>query len=265
MKNFKGGKMTIQEFKQEEFNKFELDNSIIGLFEKEVTLKSKRKSRWYVNWRNPLEDVYLREVTANYVLSFVNKIGLEVDTFYGVPEGATKLGLKCQDLNAKNSENYGPGSHALPMGRGKPKSHGDPKDRYFLGIPRGKTVVIEDVTTTGGSLLETIANLKEAEVNVVAAIGLTNRMELTPIPNIDDPEIAEKFREIYKRAAGTIYISEMSVKEAVNTTGVKYFAMSNGIELLPMIYKKLNPGIEIARSIEKEFEIYGVEKLKLEV
>jgi orotate phosphoribosyltransferase-like protein len=37
-----------------------------------------------------------------------------------------------------------------------------PKDKFFVGVPKGKTIVIEDVTTTGGSLIETLNGLKEA-------------------------------------------------------------------------------------------------------
>ena len=35
------------------------------------------------------------------------------------------------------------------MGRAKPKQHGSPEDKYFVGEPNGKIVVLEDVTTTG--------------------------------------------------------------------------------------------------------------------
>lgn len=253
------------QFNQEKFNKFILDNNVVGLFKEVVTLKSRRKSGWYVNWRNPLEDVYLTDVVSDFVLDFAEDNGLEVDTFYGVPEGATKLGVICTYKNATGSKIYKPGSHVLSMGRGKPKDHGLAKDRYFLGVPKGRTAIIEDVTTTGGSLLERIGQLKEAEVNVVAAIGLTNRMELTPILEMDDPDVIAKFMEIYKNATGQKYIKPMGVEQAVDNTGVKYFSMSDAIRLLPSVYKKLMPGTDIAKSIENEFVTFGVDKIDLGV
>lgn len=229
-------------FNQEEFNKFVLDNNVVGFFEQPIKLKSGRMSNWYVNWRNIAGDVFLLNQLAEYVTAFTKEaftkdLGLHPNCFYGVPEGATKIGLFTQDKWAKESPNYGPNSHVLPMGRGKPKEHGDPKDKYFVGQPKGRTIILEDVTTTGGSLLNTIDNLIEAEIPVIAAFGLTNRMELR-----DDGQ---------------------SVQEAVESKDVLYFSLSNGLDLLPEAYRKLNPGENIAKAIEAEFQQYGVEKLKL--
>ncbi|MBU0590953.1 hypothetical protein KKF81_07495 [Candidatus Micrarchaeota archaeon] len=227
----------MTEFNQEEFNKFVLDNNVVGFFKEPIKLKSGRMSNWYVNWRTPTSDVFLIDKLTEYVLAFTKDNGLQPDCFYGVPEGATKLGVLTQYKWAKKAENYGNGSHVLPMGRGKPKEHGAPKDKYFVGQPQGKTIVIEDVTTTGGSLLTTIDALKEAGIEVIAAFGLTNRMELR-----DDGK---------------------SVKQAVEEKEVPYLALSSGLKLLPKAYEKLKPGKEIAKAIEEEFEKYGVEKLKL--
>ena len=227
----------MAKFNQEEFNQFILENEVVSFFEEPITLKSGRRSHWYVNWRNVAEDVFLLDKLTDYVFAFVEDLGLVPDCFYGVPEGATKLGVLTQYEWAKNSPNYGPGSHILPMGKGKPKDHGEPKDRFFLGQPKGKIIILEDVTTTGSSLLETIDNLKQTEAQIIAAIGLTNRMELR-----DDGK---------------------SVKEAVEEKGVPYLQMSNALELLPLAYERLKPREEIAKKVEEEFEKYGVEKLKL--
>lgn len=224
-------------FNKEEFSKFIADNNVYGFFEEAITLKSGRKSHFYANWRNVVEDVWLTDRTAEYVISFVEQIGLEADTFYGVPEGATKLGLITQFKWAHRFSNYSRGSHALAMGRARPKDHGAPQDRYFVGVPRGNVVVIEDVTTTGGSLLETLAALTEAGVHIAGVISLTNRME--------------------KRDDG------LSVEEAIQKKGFSFYSMSSSLELLPAMYQKLQPGEHIADAIEKEFREYGVRELKL--
>jgi len=227
----------MTKFNQEKFNQFILENKVVGFFEEPITLKSGRLSHWYVNWRNVAEDVFLSDKLSDYVMAFVEDLGLQPDCFYGVPEGATKLGIITQYKWAKESKNYGLGSHILPMGRGKPKDHGKLKDRFFLGQPKGKVVILEDVTTTGSSLLETIDNLTQAKIQIIAAIGLTNRMEMG-----DDGK---------------------SVKETVEAKGAPYLQMSNALELLPLAYEKLKPGEEIAKKVEEEFQEYGVEKLKL--
>jgi orotate phosphoribosyltransferase len=158
-------------FIQEEFNEFMIEHGVIGFFEKPVALKSKRKSHYYVNWRDVTNNAYLLDKLTDYILGFVNELGLEVDCFVGVPEGATKTAIITQYKFAKSQQDFDTKRYSLSMIRGKPKSHGLPKDRFFIGVPEGKTILIEDVTTTGSSLLSTIYNLKEAGVELVGAIG----------------------------------------------------------------------------------------------
>ena len=224
-------------FNQEEFNNFVLDRNVIGFFKEPRTLASGRESHWYANWRNVASDVCSLDILADYVLGFIENTGLQPDCYYGVPEGATKLGIITQYKLAMRSPFHRFGSHSLAMGRGKPKNHGDPKNKYFIGQPIGKTIVLEDVTTTGGSLLRTIDNLLEVKTKIIAAVSLINRMELG--------------------------YDGHSIKEAIETKRIPYLSMSNALELLPKAYKLLNPGENIAKAIEEEFERYGVEKLKL--
>ena len=133
-----------------------------------------------------------------------------------------------------NNENQ-----ALVIGRGKPKEHGDPKDKYFIGPvkERDKVIVVEDVTTTGGSLIDTIKHLQESNIDIVAAIGLVNRME--------------------KRDDGK------SVEQVVNELNVSYFALGNSIELLPMARDISKPSDSVLEEVEKYFDQYGIEPLKL--
>jgi len=224
-------------FDQAAFNRFIMEHNVYGFFDRAVTLKSGRTSHFYANWRAVVEDVFLTERLAAFVLDFVADQQLAVDTFYGVPEGATKLGIIAQLTWAKRQDNYGPGSHCLVMGRAKPKEHGLPRDRYFVGQPRGKVVVLEDVTTTGGSLLVTVEQLRDAEIEISAAISLTNRME--------------------KRDDG------QSVEELFRKKGLAYLSMSSALDILPQVYQRLNPGEKIGRAIEEEFARYGVSPLKL--
>lgn len=224
-------------FNQNKFNRFVLDNYVVGFFKTPVTLKSGRESHWYVNWRTVTEDVYLTDKLTDFLLAFIEHEKLKPDCFFGVPEGATKLAVITQYKYAKEQDDYGPDNYPLAMGRGKPKEHGDPKDRYFLGMPEGNTIVLEDVTTTGGSLLTMIKALKGAGVNVIAAIGLTNRME--------------------KRDDGK------SVGDAVAELGVKYYAMSDATELLPLAYEQLSPGEEIGAKVEEYFKKYGTKEVVL--
>lgn len=235
-------------FSQDRFNSFVLQNNIIGFFENPVTLKSGRSSSWYVNWRDVSEDVFLMDELLDFVLGFTldllnqGKLKREPRCFYGVPEGATKLGILTQYKWALESPDFGSGTHALAMGRGKPKDHGDPKDKYFVGQPRGETIILEDVTTTGGSLITTIKSLLAVEVPIVAAFGLTNRMEKR-----DDGKTVED-------AIGEF----MSLG-----TKIPYFHLSSALDLLPKACQTAKPSQSILSSIENEFKLHGVREIRL--
>lgn len=222
---------------KEKFMQFVLKNHVIGFFKEPITLKSGRLSYWYVNWRNVAEDVFLIDQLSDYLLSYVEFKELSINCFYGVPEGATKLGVITQFKWAKKQREYKKNKYVLSMGRAIPKHHGAPKDKYFLGQPKGNVVVLEDTTTTGGSLIDSIKNLQDLGVNIIAALSLTNRNEL--------------------REDG------LSVKEYINNLGIDFFALSDALDLLPLLYKQSDISQEIAKKVEQYFQEYGVEKLTL--
>lgn len=227
----------MKKFNQQKFNQFIIENKVIGFFEKPVLLKSKRESHFYINWRNVLEDVWLTDKLLDFVLDFVEDLKLKVDCFLGIPEGATKLGILVQYKFAKKSKNFKKGKFVLPMIRAKEKEHGMEKDRYFLGVPRGKIILLEDVTTTGSSIFEAIEKLKKVNLKPEAVISLTNRMEKT--------------------------LDLKNPKEILEKEKIKFFEMSKATELLPIAIKKLKPKKEIVQKIVEEFERFGVEKLKI--
>jgi orotate phosphoribosyltransferase len=229
---------------QDDFNHFIIEHGVIGFFEAPITLKSGRSSYWYVNWRTVSEDAFLLVELSGFVERFIlqqvagGAIPALPDTVFGVPEGATKVALLTQLALAQRSPEFSPGSHVLAMGRGKPKEHGVPKDKYFLGLPRGLTVVVEDVTTTGGSLISCLGQLTEAGVKCPVAIGLTNRME--------------------KRDDG------LSVAEALKALSppVNYLHMSDATQLLPLAAAKAKASGQVLKSIEEDFARHGVRSVK---
>jgi orotate phosphoribosyltransferase len=220
-------------WKKEDFYNFIIRQNVVGFFKEPIKLKSGRYSSWYVNWRNVAEKVQSIDFLSDFIIAFVKSLGLKPDCFYGVPEGATKLGIICQYKWAKSQPNYKKTDYIISMGRAQPKDHGDPKDRFFLGIPQGKVIILEDVTTTGNSLIETINKLNQIDISIIATIGLTNRNELR-----DDKKTVE-----------------LAVKEK----GVNYYAMSDAIDLIPY----LKPDKKIAQKIEEYFKKYGSREIKI--
>ena len=168
-------KRSKKSFSLENFHTFIKEHGVLGFFDEPITLKSGQLSTWYVNWRSVSNDAYLLEELAEFVIQFVEDNEIPVNTFYVLPEGASKLGIITQFLWAKAADTYAKGSDRLAMGRAKPKEHGAPADRFFIGEPVGKVIILEDVTTTGGSLLRTVDMLKEQGVDISAALCLTER------------------------------------------------------------------------------------------
>ena len=227
----------MKNFDQQKFDNFVLENNVIGFFDQPITLKSGRISHWYVNWRPVSNDVYLLDQLTDFIISFVKDNNLKPTCFYAVPEGATKLGVITQYKWATSQPNYPSKSYPLAMGRGNPKEHGQPQDRYFIGTPQGETVIVEDVTTTGGSLLETIKSLKEAKTNITAVLTLTDRMEKT-----DEGQ---------------------KVKDLVEKEDINFYRLSDALSLLHQAYREFQPSKIIGQEVENYFKKYGVKPLKL--
>jgi orotate phosphoribosyltransferase len=217
------------------FADFILNYDIIGFFDNPVTLKSGRSSHFYVNWRRATTDAWLLDELTDYVAEFIAKSDLKWDCIYGVPEGASKTALITAFKLAKAAFGYEKGSHVLAMGRGQPKSHGSPEDRYFIGMPKGRTIVLEDTSTTGLSLIKTIKQLQAAEVDVTAAISITDRME--------------------KREDG-LSVSEAIAKECGDH--ITYVAMTRATDLLPFAALRINPSEKVRRALTTEFDDHGV-------
>lgn len=209
-------------FNKQEFFEFAIHARVVGFYEEPVTLKSGQTSHWYANWRNAMDDVTTIQKLASYVLEFSRENGLHTD-YIGVPEGATKLGLVTQLKSAEIMMEA-----PLPMFRAKPKEHGPPHDRYFLGKPRDGVCILEDVTTTGDSLIDVMRKTRDAGITIGSVVALTDRS--------------------YGQAQKKIY----------QEFGVPYSALSNADEIVTEAYRELKPNERIAQAVENEFDKNGI-------
>ena len=157
-----------------EFNEF-VKLYVLEFYQEPIKLKSGKYSNYYLNWRKVTNNVSLLEELVDYIVEFTKNENLNPDCFVGVPEGATKIGLFTQYKWCKENriENC-----ILPMIRKEPKDHGAPKDKYFIGEPKGRTILIEDVATTGSSIIDTINMIKNyKDFEIIGIYVLTDRME----------------------------------------------------------------------------------------
>ena len=225
---------------QNQFNEYIIKHDIIGFFDSAIKLKSGRSSHFYVNWRKATNDAFLLDQLTDFIVSFLEASQVTFDSIYGVPEGASKIGVVTALKWAKKQQDFEIGKYTIPMGRAKPKEHGKPEDKFFIGHPQGKTLVIEDTITTGLSLIDTLDKLTSSGIDVVAAVGLTDRME--------------------KRDDGS------SVKEAIEkkfSGKIQYLTMSKATQLLGTAAKKANIQKSILDHVEREFSEVGVEPVQL--
>jgi len=223
-------------FNRDEFDGFLITNKCVGFFDPPRKLKSGRLSPYYINVRNALSTVGLKRDTAKFVYQFAEDQGLRPNVFLGIPEGATPLGIAVNEL----IDYIDPYRLSAVMLRAKPKDHGDPKDRYSIGQLEASyhVVLIEDVTTTGGSAGENISRIKNAAVVIDKLIACANRLEKR-----DDGRTVEEFlREDF---------------------GVDYASMTDSGTLVPKAYDMLKPSEKIAKAVEEYFKKYGATEISL--
>lgn len=226
-------------FDVEKFDHLLLENGVLGFKDPPIKLKSGRQSHYYINCRVLTDTIRMKNILCAYILEHLSDISIDPDYFVGVPEGATKIALGLNDYRAQISGSARYMDAPWVLMRAKPKEHGDPRDRFFIGtVYKGdRVLLIEDVLTTGDSLIERIKQVSESSLNIVAAMALVNRLE--------------------KRSDG------ISAKEAVERTGVKCFWLTDSRNLIKKAIERFSPPQELLEKLQKEIDEYAVKPWKV--
>lgn len=150
-----------------EFSTFLYENKIIQFGD--FTLASGKKSSYYVDLRLvPSYPHEFRKMVKYLQNEIIKDVGLEnFDSLVSVPTGGLVI------ASALAIETVKP----LIYVRSKPKDYGTSKSiegKIHDGL---KVVMIDDVATTGGSVVNAIKSLKESKVAVKDAYVIVNRME----------------------------------------------------------------------------------------
>ena len=140
----------------------------------EITLASGRKSDFYFNLKPTMLDPEGAALLAELTYEALKDDNL--DFVGGLEMGAVPLAGAIAQLSWIKGHPI-----AAFFVRKKPKDHGARK--LVEGLPKGETlrgrnvVVVEDVTTTGGSAIQAVQALREEGANIVLVLTIVDRLE----------------------------------------------------------------------------------------
>lgn len=163
----------MEQYKQD-FIEFMVDSKVLKFGE--FTLKSGRKSPFFMNAGAYVTGGQLRSLAKYYAQAIHDNFGLDFDVLFGPAyKGIPLTVATCMAI----SELYGKEIRYC-SNRKEVKDHGDTGILLGSKLQDGdRVMMIEDVTTSGKSMEETVPILKaQADVEIVGLMVSLNRMEV---------------------------------------------------------------------------------------
>ena len=224
----------MEQYKQE-FIEFMVHSNVLKFGD--FTLKSGRKSPFFMNAGSYVTGTQLRKLGEYYARAIHDNYGLDFDVLFGPAYKGIPLGVATV---MAISELYGKDIRYC-SNRKEVKDHGD--TGILLGTPLkdgDRVLIIEDVTTSGKSIEETFPIIKaQADVQVVGLIVSLNRMEKgqagkeSALDEIEERygfptaaivSMAEVIEHLYNKPVdGNIYIDD-TLKQAIDAYYEQYGA-----------------------------------------
>jgi orotate phosphoribosyltransferase len=139
-----------------------------------IKLASGRESDYYIDMRPTTVHPAGATCVGELIVDALE--GLSVDFVGGLEMGAVPIATAAAIASHRRGRDIG-----AFFVRKKPKDHGAKK--LIEGLPKGESlrgrnvVVVEDVTTTGGSALQAVAALREESANIVLVLTIVDRLE----------------------------------------------------------------------------------------
>ena len=197
----------MEQYKKE-FIEFMVDSNVLRFGE--FTLKSGRKSPFFMNAGSYITGSQLRRLGAYYAQAIHDNYGTDFDVLFGPAYKGIPLAVA---TTMAFSELYGRDIRYC-SNRKEIKDHGDVGILLGSDLNDGdRVVIIEDVTTSGKSIEETFPILKEqANVDVVGLMVSLNRQERGRTQKNALAEI----REVYGIETGAIVTMEEVVEHLYN-------------------------------------------------
>lgn len=162
----------MEQYKQE-FIEFMVDSQVLKFGD--FTLKSGRKSPFFMNAGAYVTGTQLRKLGEYYAKAIKDNFGLDFDVLFGPAYKGIPLSVATA---MAISELYGVDVR-YASNRKEVKDHGDTGIMLGSSLKDGdRVIMIEDVTTSGKSIEETFPILKaQADVQIKGLVVSLNRME----------------------------------------------------------------------------------------
>lgn len=185
----------MEQYKQE-FIEFMVDSQVLKFGD--FTLKSGRKSPFFMNAGAYVTGSQLRKLGEYYAKAIHDNYGTDFDVLFGPAYKGIPLSVA---TTIAFSELYGKDIKYC-SNRKEAKDHGD--TGILLGSPikdGDKVVIIEDVTTSGKSIEETFPIIQaQGDVEILGLMVSLNRMERGK----GEKSALEEIQEVYGFKAGAI-------------------------------------------------------------
>ena len=224
----------MESYKQE-FIEFMVESNVLKFGD--FTLKSGRKSPFFMNAGAYVTGTQLKKLGEYYAKAIHDNFGLDFDVLFGPAYKGIPLSVA---TTMAISDLYGKDIRYC-SNRKEVKDHGD--KGILLGSPiqdGDKVVIIEDVTTAGTSIKETLPIIKaQGDVNPIGLVVSVDRME---------------------RGQGT----KSALKEIEEKYGLETTAIVTMAEVVEHLYNKEYKGRvviddKLKAAIDAYYEEYGAE------
>lgn len=200
-------------------------NKIVEL--KETELSSGKKSPYYMDMRGLLAFPALMSDIIERMADRISESGIAFDKFASVPVGAVPF---ASQLSARMNR-------ASVLVRDQPKQHGTKRlIEGRLGID-DRVILVEDVITTGASVIKTIQKLRNRGAEVVAVWSLLNREE----GGIENITYEYKDIPVYSLFTTTDIFSGLVKEKAIaayDWEKIKFFQESQYKEMIRVLREK---------------------------
>lgn len=198
----------MEQYKQE-FIEFMVESDVLKFGE--FTLKSGRKSPFFMNAGAYVTGTQLRKLGEYYAKAIHDTYGLDFDVLFGPAYKGIPLSVAAA---IAFSELYGKDIRYC-SNRKEAKDHGDTGILLGSKLKDGdRVVIIEDVTTSGKSIEETFPVIKaQADVKVRGLMVSLNRMEVGKGGKIS---ALDEIKELYGFDANAIVTMEEVVEYLYN-------------------------------------------------